>query len=205
LHQDLAKCSLLGQTEAPLDPGESGPFGPLWQADVPLLVRLQEAAALSGDLRELTAGSGRSILHPMPGVDQRAEQQEKPEEEGGEDQVSEPVPLSALDLSAEQGAEFLQLFRRDVTSAHAALARRFQQLLCAVAGKSLDSAEENKRLARLIQDTANRLEIRLGCPDCHNHGTLQYEAGSFRMNHRTTTHSLGAGLPALVLSFPADE
>src|SRR5262249_39995184 len=110
-----------------------------------------------------------------------------------------------LDLSPEQGVAFLQLFSADITSAHAALARRFQQLVCAVAGKSFDSTEENKRLARLIQDTANRLEIRLGCPDCLNHGTLQYEAGFFRMNHRTTTHSLGSALPALILSIPSDE
>jgi hypothetical protein len=140
----------------------------------------------------------------MPGRDQRAEQQQAPVAEEKEDQPSEAVSLPTLDLSPGQAVEFLKLFGQDITSAHAALARRFQQLICAVAGKSFDSAEDNKKLARLIQDTANRLEIRLGCPDCHNHGTLQYEAGSFRMNHRTTTHSLGAGLPALVLSFPAE-
>lgn len=205
LHHDLAKCSLLGQTDAPLDPGESGPLGPLWQADVPFLVRVQETAAEGSHLRELTAGAGRSILGPMPGRDQRTEQQQTPIGKAAEDQTSEAVPLSVLDLSPEQAVEFLQLLGADITSAHAALARRFQQLICAVAGKSFDSAEENKRLARLIQDTANCLEIRLGCPDCLNHGTLQYEAGSFRMNHRTTTHSLGTGLPALVLTVPAGE
>ena len=172
---------------------------------MPLLVPVHETAAVASEPRELTTEARQSILYPMPNRDQLAEKQKTPVDDTGENQLSKAVRLSVLDSSPEQAVAFLNHFGEEITSAHAALARRFQQLVGAVAGKSFDSAEENKRLARLIQDTANRLEIRLGCPDCLNHGTLQFESGNFRINHRSTTHSLGCGLPALVLDVFLDE
>jgi hypothetical protein len=113
--------------------------------------------------------------------------------------------LSDLRLVPPQATEFLKFFARAVAAVQAGLAQRFGELLGAMSGAFFDSAEESKRVAKLIQDTANRLQVRLCCPNCSGHGTLQFEAGSFRMNHRSTTHSLGTHFPEIRVTLRQNE
>ena len=101
---------------------------------------------------------------------------------------------------------FLQAKLND---AHLPVRLEFQMLLNALEGKSFESIEENQAIADMLQELADRLQLRFQCPKCDQPAVLECrqagsaKRGTFQFRHpiqrRHVNHFSSTKLPALQL------
>ncbi len=89
--------------------------------------------------------------------------------------------------------------------------KRFEHLLRQIQGRNFGSPEQNRCIAFLVQQIADRLHVAFVCTKCSQPARLKcvrnrsVHTGVFTFSHTGGTHTGTAAVPALVLTEPRDD
>jgi hypothetical protein len=138
--------------DAPVDPGESGPFGPLWPDGPPLVLRMGAGATLAAT--ELTPQAGSPKLDPVPTVKSAQQTKETPTTD----------PLSGLtapggSLSPKEALEQLSQLLATVQTEHAPHIEQFRRILKALADHEFEDRAEAVRAVEQLQAVRTLLGV----------------------------------------------
>lgn len=104
------------------------------------------------------------------------------------------VPVRLTHDEEEQLERELRELSADVTAAHDAAAGRLEGILARRAKRGFGDAEKSRKFAGAVVAAAGRIERRFECPECHELGTFGFAHNKYRINHRSTTHTLGEAI-----------
>jgi len=98
-----------------------------------------------------------------------------------------------------------------IDEAHLPIVEEFKELLKSLEKENFGSLEANQRIASLVQDTANRLQVAFLCPRCNEPARFKcvpdgtVKTGVFTFGHARGNHTATTKIPPLTLTKPAPD